>query len=598
MKRFLVALLSGAACAAYLAASDDPPDGEWPGWLSPGFAEWTPSPEYEPLSLGLHPEFTPPIVEALAEIPGPDPAAQAFDIGLSRFVPQGSDDLVMETARGLDCKWARCYLFVRNHVRFAPCRGISRGPERTLLDREGSAADQAFLLVALLRASGFADAKVCYVSKASGGFRVPLAGTGSGYDAASWVGASTNGTVSEVWYSVAKQLGVAMLEGTGVIGPTPEASSIWVEHFWVRLTLDGQTYDLDPSFKPRRMTARSESVLSDMGYTRTNLLAVAGGTTNTLSVQGLSYPALSAELRRLTANLAGRWKDEGVQATAADFVGADEVVPQDPVSDDATFHGVIGGTAVDFLAQSGTVKNAMRYRLTIQHVGIITNAWLDEVGSRRLWLSYTNASQTYPKAVLHLDDTVLATEPSGSSQAADSLTLTVTHPFSPSSYPCTYTISRALANVYAIPVGFGGDSRGGMRNRAQSELERVYGSGVSAADVGLRSCVLQVVGQQWLAQTALMISLNNRFDGSNKRFFYNIGLAEQTDSPYVDLKNCLTYSTGDESRFSAYSLFASALEHAALDQVNGTNRPAVSTVRVVCLANAANKAICFGTTGN
>ncbi|HPK73058.1 MAG TPA: DUF6531 domain-containing protein, partial [Vicinamibacterales bacterium] len=161
-----------------------------------------------------------------------------------------------------------------------------------------------------------------------------------------------------------------------------------------------------------------------------------------------------------------------------------------------------------------------------------------------------------------------------------------------------YTISRAPENVYAISVGFGGDSRGGMRNRAQSELDRACGAGAPAADAGLRSRVLQVVGQQWLAQTAMMTSLNNRFDGSNMRFFYNIGLAAQTASPYVDLKNCMTYSTGDASRFNAYSLFASALEHAALDQVNGTNRPAVSTVRAVYLANKAGKPIYFGTTGN
>ena len=601
MKRFIVSLLTGAACVAHLAASDEPPAEDWPGWLSPAPAEWAVAEESGggAQSLGVQaPASLPPLAEALDSVPSSIPAAQAFSLGLSTNVARGTDDLVMETARGLGCNWARCYLFVRNNIRFVPCRGIQRGPERTLLDGEGGDADQALLLAALLRASGHSGAKVCYVSRATGGFQIPLGGTASGYDAAAWTGASTNGTVTDVLWSTITGLSAAMIEGAYKPGTSLQDYELWVEHFWVRLTLDGQEYDLDPSFKPRRQRPRSGSILTDMGYSRTNILAVAGGTTNALYVQGLSSASVSAELRRLTANLAAVWKAVGPAARAEDFVGCDEVAPQDVAADAATCHGVIGGTAVDFLAQSDAEKNAKRFSLQIVHTGFTNTVWLDEIGSRRLWLSYTNAAQTYPKAVLHLDDTVLATEPSGSSQAADSLTLTVTHPFSPSSFPCTYTISRALANVYAIPVGFGGDSRGGMRSRSQAELERVYGSGVSATDAGLRSCVLQVVGQQWLAQTAMMNSLNNRFDGSNTRFFYNIGLAAQTDSPYVDLKNCMTYSTGVASRFSAYSLFASALEHASLDQVNGTNRPAVSTVRVVCLANAANKAIYFATTGN
>jgi RHS repeat-associated protein len=598
MKRFLSALFAGSCCLSIIHASDEPPVEESPGWMSPGFTEWSVSTGYESLGMPDPATSSPPLAEALSASPGEELAAQAFDLGLPHSVTPSAGDLLLETARGLDCNWAQCYLFVRNQIRFIPCKGISRGPERTLLDREGSAGDQAFLLLALLRAAGYADAKMLYISNNAGGFRIPLAGAASGFDAASWIGVATNGTVDDVFSAVTKPLGASMLDGTGVIGPTLETSAIWIEHFWLRLTLNGASYDLDPSFKPRLITPPSGSILTDMGYTRTNLLTQAGGTTNAYYVQGLSGAALSAELRRLSANLAAKWREAGTEASARDFIGGDSIVPQDFGSEANTFHGTLGGTAVDFLAQSDSYKNAFRYSLKLEHCGFTNTFWLDEVGARHLWLSYTNATgYAHPRAVLHLDDTVLATEPAGAVQAADKLYITVSHPFALDAYKCTYSISNAAANVYAIPVGFG-DRRGGMRERAQSEFDRVHSSGVSASNAGLRSRVLQVVGQQWLAQTAMQNELRNRLDGSDTHFFYNIGLAAQTTSPYVDLKNCLYYTSSDTAKFNTYSLFASALEHAALDQVNGTNRPAVSTVRVIDLANAANTAIYFATAGN
>ncbi|MDD5704960.1 MAG: DUF6531 domain-containing protein, partial [Kiritimatiellae bacterium] len=598
MKRGPIVCCVLAACMAQLAVSSDIPDEDSPGWLTTGLddSQWDPQPDGEPLTLGATAEFCPPIVEALARVPAGNPTSHVFNVGLSLYLATNSNDLVRETARGLDCNWARCYLFVRDQIRFAPCRGLLRGPERTLLDREGSAGDQAFLLLALLRASGYAESTIRYVSK--GGFRVPLAGTADGYDAASWAGVGTNGSVAGVWYATATNFGMTAIPLTGVIGSSLETSSLWLEHLWVQLTLDGHTYDLDPSFKPRRLTDRSESILTDMDYSRSNLLASAGGTTNALCVQGLSCTGLASELDRLTARLADSWKTRGPRALATEFMGDDTIVPQDLSSDTNTFHGVIGGNAVDYLASSDSFKNSLRYSLQISHVGFTNSLWLDELGSRRVWLSFTNAVQTYPRAVLHLDDAILAMEPAGASQAADSLKLTVTNPFAPNVLAKTYAIGRSLANVYTVAVGFGGCAGGGMRDRALADIEQALGAGVPSSDIGLRSRVLQFVGHQWLEQTALIGQFNGRIDRSNFGFFYNIGLAAQTTSPYVDMQNCYTHSTVNTRRLRAYSFFASALEHAVLDQVNGVDRPAVSTVRVILLANVINKAIYLANSSN
>jgi RHS repeat-associated protein len=523
-----------------------------------------------------------------------------LDLELATSVSPGSNDLIAETARALDYDWAQCYLFVRNQIRFTPCKGFMRGPERTLLDREGSDGDQAFLLLALLRLSGY-TATVRYVAppdvNGDGGFVVPLGGTASGYDAAAWVGASATGTVDNVIDAVWAAMGQSRLGSFFWTSSTPAESSLAIEHFWVQLTLDSQTYNLDPSFKPR-MTPPPRDVLTDMGYSRTNLLAQAGGSvTNNWFVRSLSSANLASELRRLSATLAANWQTLGTNAATSFFIGGDAIIPQDLATDTATFHGTVAGTNIAFLDQPDSYKNSFRASLTVYHTGFTTALWLDEVSARHVWLAYTNSDQTYPKAVLRVDDTTVATEPNGSDSPTDDACLSVFHP-AVGTYSPYYTLSRALTNVYAIPIGFGGDHRGGMRERAENELGRMRAAGLAENNIFLRSRVVQLVGQQWLAQTALFNELDSRVRGTHQHFFYTLGISAQEEAPFVDLKNAYSYSSADPATFDGYMLFSSALEHGVLDQVNGTNRPAVSTVRVLDLANAANLPIYFATSAN
>ena len=69
-----------------------------------------------------------------------------------RTLPQSESLRIQELARGLDYDWRKCYFFVRDNIAFTPASGFMRGAERTLIDREGSDADQALLLHELLGA--------------------------------------------------------------------------------------------------------------------------------------------------------------------------------------------------------------------------------------------------------------------------------------------------------------------------------------------------------------------------------------------------------------------------------------------------------------
>lgn len=668
MKRFLSPLLVVACSAVIAQGAPPPPDqtnedvtAEAPVWLT-----YVPTNEIPPdlsapdLPVSLSSDSsgaTPPLADALAALPPvtspddpapePDPEAPPPDSQPTSIQPDcdpdsyptnqvgevqtlgvqapppplaltfdpASSDRIAETARALDYNWAQCYLFVRNQIRFTPCKGIQRGPLRTLLDREGSDGDQAFLLLALLQSSGYTNSTVFYVSATNGGFRIKLGGTASGYDACSWLGIAQD-NVPHAYTTAYRALQAAMLGNEGQSNSTFDTSIISVEHFWVGLTLNGQTYNLDPSFKPRRITA-SRDVLSDIGYSRTNLLAQAGGTTNGCSVQGINTTTVNAELCRLSSNLSAKWRAANTNSATSLFVGGDEVVPQDLVNDTNTFHGTVAGLVTNFIAQPDAYKNGFRYKVSVSHLwngstsvpvdsihqGINRSAkttfWLDEIADRALWFQYNS----FDWALLMLESTKISSEyvylgsfPEAAQfpPAHDSIQIVVAHPFG-DAITNKYPVTRAPGYINSVAIGFGGDHASGMRELTQEKLESLPQTSGTALQ---RARLQQVVGQQWLAQTTLVRNFLNHRDGRDRHVFYNIGITAQTVSPYVDLRNCYAYQLPGPDTFDSYMLFASALEHGVLDQVNGTNRPAVSTVRIVDLANASNQPIYFATSAN
>lgn len=339
MKRLLPRVLPCALVAwlplvGILSASGEP---DWTGWRVGGPSSVPAIETGQALQpLALEPSVQAPLAEAL-ETGGEPSLEPQFGI-LSAYTPELEEsvsptdgELIAETARGLDYDWARCYLFVRNQIRFTPYPGILRGPERTLLDREGNAADQALLLVALLRASGY-TATLMHVAPPAdtwtGGFRIPLGGTETGYDAAAWLGCTTS-TVAETWNAVGGLLASAGLTARcGGSGASTADYNVRVEHYWAGLVLGQYLYYLDPSFKPRQTTPPRD-ILADAGYNRASLLTTAGGTVGTSSVQGISSAALGSALDGFAAQLAAAWQAVDPVAAPKAFVGGDAVVPQD-----------------------------------------------------------------------------------------------------------------------------------------------------------------------------------------------------------------------------------------------------------------------------
>ena len=551
---------------------------------------------------GLPVPQTPEFTDAAPSLRAfPAPGAVDMDLGLTNCLPVASWDRIKELARGLDHDPVKCYRYVRDNIAYASYFGILKGPERTLLDREGNELDQSFLLLALLRASGFPEAGIGYSpltfsddeqTVLSAHFRIPLRKLESGndYNAADWLGVDASGTVSEVAERVRAMHGFAL--HSSLIVTEGDVPYLATDHFYVTLPATGGTYLMDPAFKPSASHPPVDAAVA-AGYSRSALLSAADGTVASDYVQGLSKSGLAAYLDGCVSALRGAWTNEN--EAAGSFMGYSAIPPQ-PDDDDIYFHGTKYGGKKYLLVQDDVVKNYYRARATLK-IGTANLAtfFLDEIGARTLWISFQNTSTNYPKAVLHLDDSVIASESAGSSSAFALLTISISYKMGSSAH--TYRLSRGTANVYAVPVGFGGDSPTGMRKVASEMLaERIAAGGASS--IRTKALSLSVAGQQWISQVAMCSRLRSRSCGYRVYDYYNVGVAGYDGATFVDFGNRFGYFSNLTNEIEGDAFFSSALEHSALDQLNGVSCPSVSTVKIIDAANVAGTRLYFATSNS
>lgn len=153
---------------------------------------------------------------------------------------------IVELARALSNNPDHIYDFVKNNIEVSWTYGLQKGALGSLLDRHGTAFDQAHLMVELLRESGYSaryrfgtltlstqqfsawtgitNAKAACQLLASGG--IPAAINGSGANLA-----------------------------CGSIAANAAVDTVRLAHVWVSVTIDGTAYEFDPSYKTHTFDA-------------------------------------------------------------------------------------------------------------------------------------------------------------------------------------------------------------------------------------------------------------------------------------------------------------------------------------------------------
>ncbi|MCC6226728.1 MAG: hypothetical protein IT195_10025, partial [Microthrixaceae bacterium] len=498
---------------------------------------------------------------------------------------------IQSLARGLENDPARIFAFVRDRVDYEQYFGCKKGAYLTLLEGRGNDFDQCALLVSLLRAAGFS------AQYKFGPQWVPMSG-GGGTNLMDWIGLETNST----------EFAANFIGGRGAPRAVWYATGVEFQRVWVEVSVAGNTYPLDPSFKCYEASAGT-NILSVAGLNRSGLLSQAGGTTTADSVQNLSESALGAELTRGTSNLVAWIEAQAPNASPVEVLGGRRLLP----SAGAT---LAGGAPPFAETNSGQFPSAVAWdaiptewmsSLTVKLPGMDRKFFFPELQARRLSVSFAGTT-----AKLWLDDAWVGTGTVAS--ATFKMTNVIDHSYGGywggqfvdtgfADQAGGMDCKRADGYVYVILYDF---NPGSLRlRRRQEKLDEYLRAGLADSSREVRSETLHIMGLNWLLQTELcdrVFAPQGRVSNAN---FHRVGRMAQEEGYYVDVPlafSAMRSADGNMDRFrDAYEMstyFYSALEHGVVEQMQGGGNSAASTIKLLQLANAGGTKIFRATSAN
>lgn len=211
----------------------------------------------------------------------------------------------------------------------------------------------------------------------------------------------------------------------------------------------------------------------------------------------------------------------------------------------------------------------------------------------------TGAVDVTPRAQIHLDDTELLAEET-TPGTTSALQLTFDHPYAGSidafvdQLPEAFPLARG--QTYVLASGFGGDRGSSLIARRRRVLAAYEVQGLAADSRERLTEALNLVGQSWLHQTQLQSDLVATLTGQRFIEHHRFGIVGQDDGYFVDVKAQVQTSSDrriatEPGAFQSSQLFASAMEHAVLEQIPGSTSGALSTIKILSLANAAGQRI-------
>jgi len=543
-----------------------------------------------PSPAGAQSEATPATAQTLpgfrmAQPPDPTPlfggesgvaAASAVEAGSSLVATHASSSTeitpeIESLARALRHDVDLIYEYVASRIAYDPIWGSHKGALGTLLDREGGDFDQASLMIALLRASGHTASYVY------GQQRIEAA------DLVNWLGVSDD---SNVVAGLIGNSGRNLDASRNQILNFPDGRLFGVdlERVWVEVRIDGTDYVFDPAFKVH--TVRTGIDLgAAMGYDRQSLLgsALAGATGTSNSVQSLNDANLRLALDGFAANLADVIRSDHPGATIDEIIGGREIIS--PV--EAPRQTSLPGQRAVFEQWAGEIPAAFRACLRVALPGFDETFNTDALAGRRLTIFYESN-----RPVLRLDGALVATGTTVSAGTQQDLQIEAVHPFFTDFANQNESMQIEAGGSFLVLNDWTGSREGRVRHHELRErILTAAGGDVSSEPVLGES--LAVFAASWLAQVEETCELNSRLAGAHCFSFHNVGIAGQTDSPFVDIpfsvRNPVRNTPGsggtlDRSVFFSLGGHSSVLEGGVIEQL----QPELRAVSTVALAGVAN----------
>lgn len=477
---------------------------------------------------------------------------------------------ITELARSLQYDPKLIFDYVHNNIDYVPYYGSLKGATLTYLDGSGNDFDQASLMIALLRASGYSAQYV------NGTMTIP------GSQLANWGGVDqTQGSISTLFQSGSIPMTQPGSDGTATL-----------DRVWVKATIGGTDYLFDPAFKTYTYTNKID-LGTAMNYSRTDFYSAAttGATVSTDYVQNMNEANIRSKLSSYSINLSNTIQSQYSNKSVDEIIGGRNLVQavtkQYPAS--LPFSPATINYTWDEIPSNRSAK------LRIQHVGIDYTFDTHDLSGKRLTISYAG-SDRHPE--LRLDGNLVASGTATTLGQSKDCYVTINHNYPSSGYADqSVTYPLISGSNYSIIYNFGGVSDQ-LISKRQQLLSSYRLQGLTDTSEPVLGETLNIMGITWLKQVMMTNKLAGAIGDTIRLMHHNIGMVSQETGYYIDVKAAAgsiiskhNINSDANAHFKTGALFVSALEHGVLEQLMGSDKPATSTIKLLQLANSTGKKI-------
>lgn len=507
-----------------------------------------------------------------ADLNQPETAVRPLRVG-GDTAPAGPASIA-ELSRALRNDPDLIYEYVRNYIEYYPIWGVQKGAVGALLDHQGTAFDQAALMVALLRQAGYA---ANYVKG-----RIQLTAA----QVRDWLGVDTSNVCAVLNLFANGQVPVASVVATqpgSCPGSTAGLVSLKLEHVWVKAVIGGVAYYFDPSFKPHTLRP-GINLAAASGYEASSYLTQArsGATITADYVQGINRAGIRANLSAYAANLANYLRTNVPAGTLDEVVGGMVIVPHSGSLRQTDLPYRDASVAVTEWAE---IPASYKPTLRILYQGIDRTYSSDAIYGKRLTITYSSSGQP----VLMLDGVVQASGMAVAPGTDTTVRFIVTHPAYSSGFADQdFSQTIRAGGTYLVGNGWGPVGRGLVEQHRQ-RLDEAKAAGQADTSEEVLGASLAVLSATWLAQVNFSDYLTDRLAQTTTLFHHQVGIAGYDRAAYVDLPGNMVSvvsqsanSAKESAAFFSNAMHASIFESTAVQQTSGVS--AVSTVKLVDLA--------------
>ncbi len=503
-----------------------------------------------------------------------EPASVATAVSVTEATAEAPE--IAALARGLQHDPKLIYDYVHNHIDYVPYFGLQKSAAKTYMDGIGNDFDQAALMIALLRASGF-TAQFLY-----GTMTIP------GSNLINWLGINFNvPLIAEVFHWSSIPYSYPSSDGTTN-----------VKRVWVKATINGADYVFDPAFKMYDYTGKID-LGAATGYDRNTFInaATAGANVGGNYVQNLNELNVVNKLKEYSGNLATKLKSQYPNSDLKEIIGGRSIVQTniDQYQTTLPFATSIEQTWDDIPSNYTT---AIRIELR----GINHTFLTPEIDGKRLTITYDAAN----RPELRLDGVLVATG-SSTPDGRYELYTHLTHPYwgTYGDHSSTYWVKSGPGYTYAIVTQFGSMSEAVIEKR-QKILEEFLDQGLSDTSEEVLGESMSIVGLIYLYQVSLANSLVANLADTISIIHHSVLLVVKENGYYIDNQiNFInphsihnTTASDWKDHFNTLMTFMSGIEQATLEQLSSPVIPALSTIKLFQIANEGGYKIFAATLGN